>query len=115
MRMQGQQVFRWAVEKIHHVAQRACTMAGVTTDDIDVFVPHQANLRIGTAIATKLGPGATRSCPRTSPSRATPRPRPSRSGCAGSCRAGRARSGQLALLVGFGAGLTYAAQVIQLP
>ena len=39
MRMQGQQVFRWAVENIHHVALAACEKAGVQPGDIDVFVP----------------------------------------------------------------------------
>ena len=114
MRMQGQQVFRWAVEKIHHVAKRACTLAGVTTDDIEVFVPHQANLRIGTAIAAKLGLGhAVVSNDITVSGNTSAASIP-----IGLCRlvqAGKVRSGQLALIVGFGAGLTYAAQVIQLP
>jgi 3-oxoacyl-[acyl-carrier-protein] synthase-3 len=114
MRMQGQQVFRWAIDKIHHVALRACTMAGVTTADIDVFVPHQANLRIGTAIAAKLGLAhAVVSSDITVSGNTSAASIP-----IGLCRlvqSGKARPGQLALLVGFGAGLTYAAQVIQLP
>lgn len=114
MRMQGQQVFRWAVDKIHHVALRACTMAGVTPSDIQVFVPHQANLRIGTAIATKLGlSGAVVSNDITVSGNTSAASIP-----IGLCRlvqSGAVRPGQLALLVGFGAGLTYAAQVIQLP
>lgn len=114
MRMQGQQVFRWAVDQIHHVALRACTMAGITPDDIDVFVPHQANLRIGTAIAAKLGLShAVVSSDITVSGNTSAASIP-----IGLCRlveGGLARSNQLALLVGFGAGLTYAAQVIQLP
>jgi 3-oxoacyl-[acyl-carrier-protein] synthase III len=114
MQMQGQQVFRWAVDKIHHVALRACTLAGVTPSDIQVFVPHQANLRIGTAMATKLGMGhAVVSNDITVSGNTSAASIP-----IGLCRlvqSGRVRSGQLALLVGFGAGLTYAAQVIQLP
>ncbi|MDP9094206.1 MAG: beta-ketoacyl-ACP synthase 3 [Actinomycetota bacterium] len=114
MRMQGRQVFRWAVECIHHVALEACAKAGISPRDIDVFVPHQANLRIGSAIAEKLGLSnavvsedivisgntSAASIP-IAVTRLT--------------QSGRVRPGQLALLVGFGAGLAYAAQVVRLP
>jgi len=114
MRMQGQQVFRWAVEKIHDVASKACLLAGLTMDDIDIFVPHQANLRIGTAIADRLGlRQAIVSTDITVSGNTSAASIPI--ALARLVQSGRARSGQLALLVGFGAGLTYAAQVIRLP
>ena len=55
LHMAGQQVFRWAVEEMPTLALAACHQARVRIEDIDVFVPHQANLRIIDAVARKLG------------------------------------------------------------
>ncbi len=52
---EGQAVFRWATTALHPVALKACADAGVDPTEIDVFVPHQANLRIIEALARKLG------------------------------------------------------------
>lgn len=51
LRMQGNQVFRHAVEKLAETAHRALDKAGLSADDVDWIVPHQANIRIieGTA------------------------------------------------------------------
>jgi 3-oxoacyl-[acyl-carrier-protein] synthase III len=51
LRMQGREVFRHAVEKLAETAHRALEKAGLTSDDVDWIVPHQANIRIieGTA------------------------------------------------------------------
>jgi 3-oxoacyl-[acyl-carrier-protein] synthase-3 len=114
LRMNGRQVFRWAVEEVHRVARAACEQAGLTLADIDVFVPHQANLRIIDAIERQLGlehavtaadVAVSGNTSAASIPIALDRLR----------RSGRARSGQFALLAGFGAGLTIAAQVIALP
>ena len=43
---EGQAVFRWAVFEMAKVAQQALDAAGITADDLDVFIPHQANMRI---------------------------------------------------------------------
>ena len=51
---EGQAVFRWATTQIAPVALRAIELAGLTPADIDVFVPHQANLRIVEAVAKRL-------------------------------------------------------------
>src|SRR5699024_11775314 len=51
---EGQAVFRWATTKIAPVAKEAVTRAGLQLADIDVLVPHQANLRIVESIAKKL-------------------------------------------------------------
>ncbi|HUC58825.1 MAG TPA: beta-ketoacyl-ACP synthase III, partial [Streptosporangiaceae bacterium] len=48
---EGQSVFRWATTALHPVALRACADAGVDPAELDVFVPHQANLRIIESIA----------------------------------------------------------------
>src|SRR5246127_1046334 len=52
---EGQAVFRWATTALHPVALKACADAGVDPTEIDVFVPHQANLRIIEALARKIG------------------------------------------------------------
>ena len=55
LRMQGKEVFRHAVEKLAQTARTAIARAGVTPDQIDWIVPHQANLRIIRGTAQKLG------------------------------------------------------------
>jgi 3-oxoacyl-[acyl-carrier-protein] synthase-3 len=60
LRMEGREVFRHAVEKLAETAETALGKAGVTADDIDWIVPHQANLRIITRTAQKMGVGMDR-------------------------------------------------------
>ncbi|MEL6617434.1 MAG: beta-ketoacyl-ACP synthase III [Pseudomonadota bacterium] len=55
LRMQGNQVFRHAVEKLAATAETAMDRAGVTADDVDWVVPHQANIRIIQGTAKKMG------------------------------------------------------------
>ena len=114
MKQDGQSVFRWATSAVAPVALEACRRAGVTPAEISAFVPHQANLRIVEAIAKKLG---------------IPRDRVAddiiHSGNTSSAsiplalshmaEQGRLRPGTPALLVGFGAGMCYASQVITVP
>jgi 3-oxoacyl-[acyl-carrier-protein] synthase III len=115
---EGQAVFRWATTKIAPVALRAVELAGLTPADIDVLIPHQANLRIVDALARKLRTqGAREDLVVADDIR--------HSGNTSSAsiplaldhmRAdGRVRSGDTVLLVGFGAGLSYAAQVVTCP
>jgi 3-oxoacyl-[acyl-carrier-protein] synthase-3 len=58
--MQGKEVFRHAVEKLSETAETALRKAGLTADDVDWIVPHQANLRIITRTAQKMGVGMDR-------------------------------------------------------
>ena len=112
--MAGGKVFRWAIEEIGHVAREACERAGVTTSDIDAFVPHQANARIVDALATQLGMGsATVSRDVTTSGNTSAASIPL--ALATLVRGNAHLAGRLALLVGFGAGLAYAAQVVRLP
>ncbi|MCW2496873.1 beta-ketoacyl-ACP synthase 3 [Jatrophihabitans sp.] len=114
LRMQGQQVFRWAVDEVHKVAARAMALAGVTSEEIEVFVPHQANLRIIDAIARKLNLGhATVATDVVESGNTSAASIPMAVGALRS--RGATRPGQLALLAGFGAGLSIAAQVVRLP
>ena len=55
LRMQGKEVFRHAVEKLAATAGAALSKAGLSGDDVDWIVPHQANLRIIKATSQKLG------------------------------------------------------------
>ena len=52
--MQGNPVFRWASFAMAKIGQQALDRAGVTVDDLDVFVPHQANMRIIDAMARSM-------------------------------------------------------------
>jgi len=57
LRMEGREVFRHAVEKLAQTAQMSLEKAGLTAEDIDWVVPHQANIRIIQGTAKKLGLG----------------------------------------------------------
>jgi beta-ketoacyl-[acyl-carrier-protein] synthase III len=54
VRMEGTAVFRWAPFAMADVAREAVAGAGLTMDDVDAFVPHQANLRITETLSRNL-------------------------------------------------------------
>ncbi len=60
LRMQGKEVYRHAVEKLAQTAHTALEKAGLSSDDVDWIVPHQANLRIIKSTAQKMGVGMER-------------------------------------------------------
>ena len=115
---EGQEVYRWAITKIAPVALRALELAGIAPIDVDVLVPHQANLRIVEAIAMRLRAAGAREDMVVADDIV-------QSGNTSSASIplaldhmrseGRVSSGDLALLVGFGAGLSYAGQAVILP
>lgn len=115
VQMEGTAVFRWAPFAMVDVVHEALAGAGVTVDDLDAFIPHQANLRItqtlcrnislpeSVAVATDIveaGNTSAASVPLAMEAM---------------LRSGQARAGDLALLIAFGAGLSYAGQVVTLP
>jgi len=55
LRMNGREVFRHAVQKISGVIEETLLATGYAADEIDLFIPHQANARILDGIARKLG------------------------------------------------------------
>jgi 3-oxoacyl-[acyl-carrier-protein] synthase-3 len=55
VRMQGNEVFKHAVRTLVSSAQKIMTQQGITSDDIDWFIPHQANIRIMDVVAERLG------------------------------------------------------------
>jgi 3-oxoacyl-[acyl-carrier-protein] synthase-3 len=115
---EGQSVFRWATTQIAPIAMRAVELAGLELSDIDVLIPHQANLRIVDAIAKRLKAKGARedlvvaddivfsgNTSSASIPMALDHMR----------KAGTVKSGDVVLMVGFGAGLSYAGQVVICP
>jgi len=111
---EGQAVFRWATTALHPVARQACERAGVDPAELAVFVPHQANLRIIEAIARRLGaPQAKVADDIVTAGNTSSASIPL--AVSRMLERGEISSGTPALLIGFGAGICYAAQVITLP
>ncbi|KIF70037.1 3-oxoacyl-ACP synthase [Streptomyces sp. AcH 505] len=112
---EGQAVFRWAVFEMAKVAQQALDAAGVSPADLDVFIPHQANMRIIDSMVKtlKLPESVTvaRDVETTGNTSAASIPLAMERLLA----TGAAKSGDTALVIGFGAGLVYAATVVTLP
>jgi 3-oxoacyl-[acyl-carrier-protein] synthase III len=111
---EGQAVFRWATTALHPVALEACRRAGVEPTELAAFVPHQANLRIIEAIARKLGaPQAIVASDIVTAGNTSSASIPL--ALSRMIERGELASGAPALLIGFGAGICYAAQVITVP
>ncbi|MFC5942724.1 beta-ketoacyl-ACP synthase 3 [Micromonospora harpali] len=115
MQMAGREVFRWAIDTVPELGRRAVEAAGLEMAQVRAFVPHQANLRIIERAAERLGLSAGTpvaddiiNAGNTSAASIPLALEQLR-------QAGRAHRGDWALLVGFGAGLAYAAQVVQVP
>lgn len=113
--MDGRAVFKWATGFITEATKRVLDASGLTPEQLDVFVPHQANNRITDAMLrhlklpdhvvvartiTHYGNNSAASVPMAMDHLLS---------------SGQATSGQTALLIGFGAGLVYAGQVVTLP
>jgi 3-oxoacyl-[acyl-carrier-protein] synthase III len=111
---EGQAVFRWATTSLAPVALEACALAGVEVTDLAAFVPHQANLRIIEAIARKLGaPNVQVATDIVAAGNTSSASVPL--ALARMVERGELPSGAPVLLLGFGAGLTYAGQVVLCP
>ena len=115
LRQVGQTVFRWGVWEMATVAREALDRAGVEPTDIAAFIPHQANMRIIDEFAKQLKlPESTviaRDIETTGNTSAASIPLASHRLMAEHPEL----SGGLALQIGFGAGLVFAAQVVVLP
>jgi 3-oxoacyl-[acyl-carrier-protein] synthase III len=111
---EGQAVFRWATTALHPVARQACERAGVDPTELAAFVPHQANLRIVEAIARKLGaPQAVVADDIVTAGNTSSASIPL--ALSRMLERGEIPSGAPVLLLGFGAGICYAGQVITVP
>jgi 3-oxoacyl-[acyl-carrier-protein] synthase-3 len=110
--MEGKEVFRRAVRVMIDSAKRSMSQAGVTPDDIALVVPHQANIRIIESANAKLGLPMERTAlvlDRTGNTSSASIPL----ALADAADAGRIKAGDLVLLVGFGAGMTWASAVLR--
>ena len=112
---EGQKVFRWAVYEVAKVGKEIIANSGLSTSDIAAFIPHQANERIIDSLAKSMelpesviiardirttGNTSAASVPLAMDALLTEHPN---------------LHGKNALLIGFGAGLVYAGQVVELP
>jgi 3-oxoacyl-[acyl-carrier-protein] synthase-3 len=112
LRMDGKEVFRRAVRIMVDSAEKSLKHAGVTTDDIKLVVPHQANIRIIEAACTRLGipmERAVSTIHRTGNTSSASIP----IALGDALDSGRVHDGDLLLLVGFGAGMTAASAVLR--
>jgi 3-oxoacyl-[acyl-carrier-protein] synthase-3 len=115
LEMKGQEVFRWAVYEMVPVAQRALELAGVTVDDLDAFIPHQANMRITDAMVRALKLPESVAIARDIAEQGNTSAASIPLAMDTLLQRGEVKSGDTALLIGFGAGLSYAAQVVTVP
>lgn len=108
LQMHGKEVFKFAVSVIGEAAAAAVSKAGLTPEDVDLFIPHQANVRIIDAAARRLGVPMERvfvnvdrfgntSCGSIPLALSEAREQ------------GRVKDGDLIVLVGFGGGLSWGA------
>jgi 3-oxoacyl-[acyl-carrier-protein] synthase III len=113
--MEGNPVFRWASFAMAKIGQQALDRAGISADELDCFVPHQANMRIIDAMARAMKLPDTVRIARDIAEQGNTSAASIPLALDRMLDEGEARSGDLALLVAFGAGLTYAAQVVVVP
>ncbi len=112
---EGQKVFRWAVFSISKIGNAAIDAAGISPEELKAFIPHQANLRIIETMAKDMklpdsiviaddiretGNTSAASIPLAMDTLLNNHPE---------------LHGGLALIIGYGAGLVYAGQVVKLP
>lgn len=112
---EGQTVFRWAVWEMVKVAKKALEMAGIRADELNAIVMHQANERIIDEMAKQLelpeSVVVAKDIKTTGNTSAASIPLAMHA----LKESGAIKSGDLALQIGFGAGLAFAAQVVVVP
>ena len=112
---EGQPVFRWAVWEMVKVAKEALAASGLAPEDLSALVTHQANMRIIDEFAKQLelpeSVVVAKDIVETGNTSAASIPLAMHRLIA----EGKVKSGGYALEIGFGAGLAYAAQVVELP
>lgn len=113
-KMDGPLVYRWSTKNVPRVARNVCASAGVELSDIDWFVPHQANLRIVDQLAEILqipDEKVAKDIIDTGNTSAASVPL----ALSRLYESGRTTPGDRVMLLGFGAGLAYAGQIIRMP
>ncbi|MDE3008231.1 MAG: ketoacyl-ACP synthase III [Acidobacteriota bacterium] len=110
--MDGKEVFRRAVRVVVDSAQKALDMAGITSDDLSLIIPHQANIRIIQAACQRLNVEMERAVvvlDRYGNTSSASIPL----AFADARQNDRVQKGDYALLTGFGAGMTWASAVVR--
>jgi 3-oxoacyl-[acyl-carrier-protein] synthase III len=115
LQMKGNPVFKWASYTMAKAAAEAMDAAGVRPEDLEVFVPHQANMRITDAMFRALKLPSDVVIARDIAFQGNTSAASIPLAIETLLETGQAHSGQLALIIGFGAGLVYAGQVVVLP
>ena len=111
--MNGKKVFRWATSKMPEAAMSVLERNGVSLDDVDLVVPHQANIRINEFIAEKLNippEKVVQNIMKYGNTTAASIPM----ALYAAVEQGRANAGDLVLFMGFGAGFTWGAALARL-
>lgn len=112
IRMEGNEVFKFAVRVMPEAALEALRRAGLPAEEVDLFIPHQANIRIIDAAAKRLGIGSDKvfvNVHKYGNTSAASIPLALDEAIA----EGRVKEGDKLVLVGFGGGLTWAASVVE--
>lgn len=112
LRMNGKEVFKLAVRVMASSCERVLADAGISSDQVACFIPHQANIRIIEAVANQLGVGMDRfplnlECYGNTSAASIPL------ALEQAWREGRIRHNDLVLMVAFGAGLTWGATLLR--
>jgi 3-oxoacyl-[acyl-carrier-protein] synthase-3 len=112
LKMKGNETFKVAVRTLEDVAREALAANGLTVDDVNLYVPHQANVRIISAIADRLGLPKDKvmlNLERYGNTSAASIPL----ALDEAVRGGRVKAGDIVLMEAFGGGLTWAAAVMR--
>ena len=112
IQMDGSEVFKFAVRVMGESALRALAAAGLTTDDVALLVPHQANIRIINSAVKRLGMAAEKvmvNVDKYGNTSAASIP----IALDEAAKAGRIKNGDVVALCGFGAGLSWGASIIK--
>ncbi len=112
IRMDGSEVFKFAVRIMEHASVAALSKAGMTAADIDYLVPHQANIRIVSAAAKRLNLPLEKvavNLDKYANTSAASVP----IALDEALEAGKIKDGDIVVMVGFGAGLTWGAAVLR--
>lgn len=115
LQMDGSAVFRWATKAVAEIAEEACAKAGIRPTDLAAFVPHQANMRIVELAARKLGLDERTVVADDVIASGNTSAASIPLALSKLIETGQIHRGDPALLVAFGAGMSWAAQVVRSP
>jgi 3-oxoacyl-[acyl-carrier-protein] synthase-3 len=112
IKMKGNELFKVAVRNMEEVSRRVMEKAGVSVEELDLFIPHQANQRINNAVQQRLGVSPEKVY--SNISRIGNTSSASIPICLDECvRSGRVKKGDLILMSAFGAGVTWGAVLMR--